>query len=101
MDLLKIYENVKKQEENEEKTKKEIEKKKEIRKLIADIILGKDIFYTNSKELCEALKIQYQKTDGCTHSSYGFLYYYYRFKLNKTNIAKIQKYLKDNDGGVL
>ena len=39
MDLLKIYENIKKQEENEEKTKKEIEKKKELRKLIADIIL--------------------------------------------------------------
>lgn len=101
MDLLKIYENVKKQEENEEKTKKEIEKKKELRKLIADIILGKDIFYTNSKELCEALKIQYQKADGYTHCGYGFLYYYYKFKLNKTNIAKIQKYLKDNDGGVL
>ena len=55
MDLLKIYENIKKQEENEEKTKKEIEKKKELRKLIADIILGKDIFYTNSKELCEMI----------------------------------------------
>lgn len=101
MDLLKIYENIKKQEENEEKTKKEIEKKKEIRKLIADIILGKDIFYTNSKELCKDLGIKYDTNGRQCPSGFFYSYYYYRFKLNKTNIAKIQKYLKDNDGGIL
>lgn len=102
MNLIKIYEDVKKQKEKEEKTIKNIEVEKEIRKLIASIIKGEELFFTNSKELCENLKIKYDNSDTYTNfGSLGFGLYHYRFKLNKTNITKIQKYIEEKEVEIL
>jgi hypothetical protein len=102
MDLLKIYEDVKKQKEKEEKTVKEIEVEKELRKLIASIIRGEEHFFTNSKKLCEDLKVKYDNRDTFTDfGSLGFGLYHYRFKLNKTNITKIQKYIEEKEVEIL
>lgn len=95
MDLVKIYETVKKQEKSEELIIKEIRQKQELRNIIADIVLCKEIFYTNDKELCETLGVKYDKNN----SYLGLCSYSYKFKLNKSNITKIQKYI--NDGGIL
>lgn len=102
MDLLKIYEDVKKQKEKEEKTIKEIHVEKEIRKLLASIIKGEELFYTNVKELCEDLKVKYDSKDTFTDfGTLGFGLYHYRFKLNKTNITKIQKYIEEKEVEIL
>lgn len=102
MNLLKIYEDVKKQKEKEEKTIKNIEVEKELRKLIASIIRGDEHFFTNSKKLCEDLKVKYDNRDTFTdYGTLGFGLYHCRVKLNKTNISKIQKYIEEKEVEIL
>lgn len=93
IDLLKIVENNKKIEEQENV----LERKREVRKLISVIIKGNEEFYTNDEGLIKEIGIKVSKKDmNCPMwpipidmQNHGRI----RVKLNKTNIQKIQNYI--------
>jgi len=95
MDLLKIYENNKKEEEKYESEKKNYELKREFRRLISSVVKGDKKFGTNDSELIEKLNIKKAKP-GSEISSFYRINYSYIFELNKTNIQKIQKYIDES-----
>ena len=95
IDLLKIVENNKKIEEQENV----LERKREVRRLISMIIKGDEEFYTNDEGLIKEIGIKVSKKDkDCNDylwtrfidtQNHGRI----RIRLNKTNIQKIQKYI--------
>ncbi len=95
MDLIKIYEKNKKENEEFEKVKNDYKLKQEIRSFIADIIQGKENYYTNNKEFIDKLELSFKKKNntGSLWSPSYIGYANYTIKINKTNINKLQKYL--------
>lgn len=96
IDLLKIVEENKKIEEQENI----LERKREIRELISAIVKGEDIFYTNDEELIKEIGIKVSKKD----MNYNNPWYSpfsingkIKIKLNKTNIQKIQDYINKEE----
>ncbi len=93
IDLLKIYENNKELEKEEEK----LLNKKGIRKMIVAIIERNENYYTDNKELLDELGVKYSKCQ----SQYSWEYTGpkrlggYKVKLTKENIKRIQKYLSE------
>ncbi len=91
IDLLKFVEGNKKTKDLQD----EVDFKKELNKLIANIITGEKEFFTNSDMLIEKLNIKCKKN--IFDVSRSFFEFYplkkYTFKLNKTNIKKIQSYI--------
>ena len=95
-DLFKIYETIQEQIKNEDETKKEIEEQEELRTILSSIIEGKKEYYTNNKGLLEKIGIKYKKRENGTITwKIGWKGYY--FKFNKTNLNKIEQYLRKED----
>lgn len=101
MDLIKIYEENKQKEKEAKELKENLELDMATKKLIADIIQGKEDFFTNSKKLLEEIGLKYEETKNCCNYGFGFSVYNYCVKLNKTNIRKIQKYIDDKEVEIL
>lgn len=96
MNLLEIYENSKQEDEKYKQEKKNYELKKELRKLMSEIVKGTEEFGTNNKDLIKELDIKkFKKRDNCSSIYYSpfSTSYEYSFKINKTNIQKVQKYI--------
>lgn len=91
-ELIELYESVKEQIKKEEEMKEKCREKEAIREILADIVRGKKYHYSNNKKLLNKLKIHYTKEQG----GGVFCCCGYRFKLSKTNITKIQKYIDEN-----
>lgn len=99
INLLEIYEDNKKIEKEE----KELEEKKELRKLISAIVGNEERFSTNNKTLVENLKKYEVKITKSKYSSYNYTYGFslcscqkdYNILLSKANIKKIQEYIGD------
>lgn len=94
MDLLKIYEDNKKQKEELENQEEEIKFKRTLQSVLASIVAGNETYKTEYKEFIDKLNIKYKKI---TTQCWGGENLKYEFNLNKTNIQKIQKYIdKEN-----
>ncbi len=99
MNLLKIYEQNEKNKKEFETVKNEIELQKEINKLIACVIEGRNEFRTNNVKIFEELGIKKRKLKEPKYcyiglfSSGGDFY----IKINETNIKKIQDYIDKKD----
>lgn len=96
IDLLKFVEN-----NNEiQELKNEVEFKKELNKLISNIITGEENFYTNNEELIDKLDLKFEKAE-----NYGRWLVInsfscqkdYKVKLTKTNIRKVQDYINKEE----
>lgn len=106
MNLLEMYENSKKEDKKFEEEKSNHEFKKELRRLISAIIQGEESFQTNNDKLIENLDIRVGKKNNkeknCSNIvtiysySWGYGFNKYSFKLNKTNIQKVQNYIDSN-----
>lgn len=101
MDLVKIYEENKQKEKEAKEFKETLEVEQATKKLIADIIQGKEDFYTNSKRLLEEIGLKYEETKNICNYGFSFGIYNYCVKLNKSNIRKIQKYIDDKEVEIL
>lgn len=93
MNLLEIFEENNKRKEEEERQNDKRAFNKEIREIKSEIILGEEKHYSDNKELLEKLKIKYKKIETTSFGLYYSKRYDYYFEYNKTNVAKIQKYL--------
>lgn len=102
IDLLKIFENNKKIDEERAK----IKQKEELNKIIAAIIENEDYYYCNDKELIEKIGIKIKNKERQNLYNYNYTYNYvvngitchtnedsFKIELNKTNIKKIQNYI--------
>jgi len=95
VDLLEINENSRIKNEQLNENFKAQEFKNELYELIAAIMKGDKDFATNSKLLITKLNIKANHTD--IHNLMFMGLKEYSFKLNKTNIKKVQKYI-DKEG---
>lgn len=96
MNLLELSKEIKEKKSNKQKIEKELEDYKEIKKVIYEISIGEEKHITNNKELFNAMSIKL--TDVKKVSTFCYPFYHnevfnYEFKLNETNITKIQKYI--------
>lgn len=102
IDLLKIFENNKKIDEERAK----IKQKEELNKIIAAIIKNDDYYYCDDKELIEKIGIKIKNKKRPNPYVYNYTYNYvvngitchtnedsFKIELNKTNIKKIQNYI--------
>lgn len=98
---IKLLEFVKSNDEIND-LKNEADFKKELNRLIANIITGEEEFSTNNKTLVDKLDIKYKKNDSSICGYYGnpFRTHFrgeYMFKLNLTNIKKVQNYINKEE----
>lgn len=97
MDLVKIYEDNKQKEKEAKELKESLELETATKKLIADIIMGKDQYYTNCERLLKEIGLKYEETKTACNFGFSFGLYNYATKLNKSNIKKIQKYIDEKE----
>lgn len=97
IDLIKVYEENKKIEKNQEK----IDEQKELRKLLSAIVGNEKQFYTNDEKFLKKLNIKYGKSNdnhvfgiGYSWNTYNMCGSYF-INLTKENIKKIQKYIDE------
>lgn len=93
MNLLELNKQIKEKISNKEKIDKELENYKEIKRIIFEISIGSEKYSTNNKELFDEIGIKLKTKSTSMHFSWYKQEQKYEFKLNKTNIAKIQKYI--------
>lgn len=99
IDLIKVYEENKKIEKNQE----ELDEQKELRDLLSAIVGNKKYFYTNNEKFLKKLNIKYGKNTQNHVISYGYNYSTwgscgdYFINLTKENIKKIQKYINEEN----
>jgi recombinational DNA repair ATPase RecF len=80
-----------------EELKKDAEMREELNNLVAAIIKGEKIYYTDSKKLIDTLKINAKKETYNKYSMWGISKEDYAIKLNKTNIEKVNKYINEGE----
>ncbi len=97
MDLLKIYENNKKNEENYKKQVQEYKFKQELNNLISAIIKSKDTYETENELLIKRLNIKAKKRT-IKRNGWNFCIDVdeYEFKITKELIVEVNKYLNEN-----
>jgi len=100
IDLLKIYEDNKKID----KLKDEIQFKEELNRLLSDIVMNKEKFYTDNEYMLKKLSLKYSKnkqkeknTFYCISFSGNEYYAKYTINLTKENIKKIQDYVNKEE----
>ena len=93
MDLLKKYEEIRKETKEIENLKDEKDFKLEINELVKSILDGEERFFTTKKEFLKKLNIKKYKSARKIHN-FGYAYEGYSFKITKTLIKKVEEYLE-------
>lgn len=96
MNLLKRYEEIRKEQKEIENSEEEKNLKLEINDLVKAILDGKDRFFTRKKTILKKFNIKKYKS-ARQIQGLGYITEGYSFKITKILIEKVEKYLEGEE----
>ena len=96
MDLLKKYEEIRKETKEIENLKDEKDLKLEINDLVKSILDGEERFFTREKTILKKFNIKKYKSARQVRG-FGFISEGYSFKITKVLIEKVEEYLEGGE----
>lgn len=96
MNLLKRYEEIRKEQKEIESLKEEKNLKLEINDLVKAILDGEDRFFTREKTILKKFNIKKYKSARRVQG-FGYIAEGYSFKITKVLIEKVEEYLEGGE----